>query len=334
MGHYRQVFLPLHSYLRERRGSGRSIRCRKAQDALYVEGMGFPVRLLWLCGAILFVVGPLCAGELVVRVPAPESLRDTRDDFFVEALTLALEATRGTDGPFRVEFSKIDMPVQGRGIRYLKERRYIDIIWTMTSIQREKELLPIRVPLLKGLLGYRLLLIDKRDAKKFEAVKTLEDLRAFTAGQGQGWPDVGILRANGIRVVIGRTYDGLFEMLRRGRFDFFPRGVTEAWGELAVRGELGLMAEPHLALHYPTAIYFFVSRRDELLADRIERGLWAAIKSGAYEKLFLRHFGHVLEQADLQSRHFIQLKNPLLPQSTPVDRSEIWYQEARSERQD
>lgn len=280
---------------------------------------------------ILAFAGAIHAGELVVRVPSPESQRDQRDEFFIDALSLALEATRETDGPFRIEFAEIDMPVQGRGIRYLKERRYIDIIWTMTSIQREEELLPIRVPLLKGLLGYRVLLIPRREVAKFESVKTLEDLRAFSAGQGQGWPDVEILRANGIRVVVGRSYDGLFEMLVRGRFDFFPRGVTEAWGELSLRKDYDLTVEPGLLLHYPTAIYFFVSKQDEILAERIERGLWKAIETGDYEKLFLRHFEDVLRRADLPSRRFIEMKNPLLPQSTPVDRPELWYRGLGSE---
>jgi len=115
---------------------------------------------------------------------------------------------------------------QGRAIHQLAQDKNVDIIWTVTSKTRERQLLPIRIPLLKGLLGHRVLIIRKKEKRIFSAVLNLEDLQQFTAGQGHDWPDVKILQANGINVSTASTYDGLFSMLQAARFDFFPRGIT------------------------------------------------------------------------------------------------------------
>lgn len=283
-------------------------------------------RWLWVCASAMGV-GAVWAQqtELVVRIPRPESMSDTRNAYFIELLELALTKTRNTDGPFRLQFSELNMLIQGRGMELLKRGELIDVIHTMTSIERERELLPVRIPLLKGLLGYRVFLIRKGDEARFAAVRTQEDLQALTAGQGLRWPDVGILEANGIRVMVGRSYEGLFEMLRRGRFDYFPRGVTEAWEEAQLHAGQDLVVEQTLMLVYPTAIYYFVNPRNAGLANRIERGLRMALADGSFDRLFDRYYGRMIEQTRMHERRVIRLSNPLLPPETPVSETKLWH---------
>jgi hypothetical protein len=109
----------------------------------------------------------------------------------------------------------------------IRSRQGIDLFWATTSLDREEALRPIRIPLLKGLMGHRVLLIQADDQDTFSQVKTLEDLQKLRAGQGADWPDTGILRSNGIEVVTSSYYDALPRMLAAGRFDFFPRGAAE-----------------------------------------------------------------------------------------------------------
>ena len=95
-----------------------------------------------------------------------------------------------------------------------------------------KRLLPIRIPIQKGILGWRVGLIRKGDQGRFAGVDTLEDLKRVRLAQGQEWPDTLILRANGIDVITAPRYEGLFKMLVSKRFDYFPRSVNEIWDEL------------------------------------------------------------------------------------------------------
>ena len=262
---------------------------------------------------------------LVVRLPGRESADDPRLAYFDELLDLALGKTEPSDGPYRIEKSRLAMLTHGRGSEFLKRGGRIDVIYTMTSIEREREFLPVRIPLLKGLLGHRIFIIRKQDEARFAAIGKLEELRKFKAGQGHRWPDVEILEANGIAVEVGRSYGGLFEMLERGRFDFFPRGVTEAHGEAALHADQGLVVEQTLMLVYPTAMYFFVNRENTSLAGRIERGLRQALADGSFDRVFDKHNASLLERARMHTRRVFHLQNPILPAETPLGEANLWY---------
>lgn len=264
--------------------------------------------------------------QAVITYVRPEGIKDQRSEYFVKLLEMALDKTATQLNDTRLE-STINKMKQGRAIHELTKGKSIDIVWTVTSIEREKQLLPIRIPLLKGLLGYRVLIIRKEDRDKFSAVSSKEDLQAYIAGQGHDWPDTSILRANQIDVVTSPDYDGLFTMLQAGRFDVFPRGITEAWQELELQNKPALIIEEHILLYYPSPIYFFVNRDNQLLADRIERGLKMAIEEGAFEQLFNSYHVHqkMFEIARLNQRKVIRLDNHLLPQHTPLKNEQLWY---------
>src|ERR1700722_8111522 len=76
----------------------------------------------------------------------------------------------------------------------------LNVAWSSTSVAKEKNLLPIRIPISKGILGYRIALIAKDKQAKFDQVKTLADIRDFTIGQGLGWGDIKVYEANGFNV--------------------------------------------------------------------------------------------------------------------------------------
>ena len=145
------------------------------------------------------------------------------------------------------------------------------------------------------------------------------------AGQGADWPDTRILRANGLVVDESAHYSDLFRKLAAQRIDYFPRSVQEIWGELATHHEGDFVVEPHLALHYPTAMYFFVNKDESSLAEDIERGLRKALQDGSFDALFQRHFGAVLEKSGLAEREVLELHNPLLPPLTPLNEARLWY---------
>jgi hypothetical protein len=122
----------------------------------------------------------------------------------------------------------------------------------------------------RGLIGWRigLLRADHRDL--LHAVRGLDDLRHFRAGQGHDWPDADILRHSGLPVQPVTVYNSLFGLLKANRFDWAPRSVNEIWAEAARHPEL--VVDPYVVLHYPTADYFFVNRSNSALAEEIRRG--------------------------------------------------------------
>lgn len=88
----------------------------------------------------------------------------------------------------------------------------LDIMWAGTSKELEDQLEPVRIPMFKGLLGHRLLIIRRDDQAKFDRVNSIEDLRQIPLGQGTAWIDTKILEANGLKVVKTSKYQNLFFM--------------------------------------------------------------------------------------------------------------------------
>jgi ABC-type amino acid transport substrate-binding protein len=213
---------------------------------------------------------------------------------------------------------------QERQVRELEAGRTIDVAPMPSSPEREARLLPIRIPINKGVLGWRLGLIRKGDQGLFAGIKTLEDLKRVRLAQGQDWPDTQILQANGINVITAPRYEGLFKMLVVKRFDYFPRSIMEIWDEQADNPDT-LEVESHLALHYFYDAYFMVNRKSTRLAQDIREGLEKAIANGSFDKLFQQYYGDRLREAHLETRTVIELKNPLLTPGTPSDRPELWY---------
>ncbi len=213
---------------------------------------------------------------------------------------------------------------QNRALQELGRKRRLDVLWTMTSVEREQQAQPIRVPIFKGLYGWRLLLASADVASRMSTVQTLGELRQFSMVQGLEWPDTGILQANGLNVIVSPSYDAMFKQLRLGRADAFPRSVEEIWWEVERYGQ-GLAVVPNICLHYPAAVYYFVAYEEPELAAAIELGLKHLRASGAFDSLFMKYHGEDLARAKLGARRIIELRNPLLPTQTPLDKPDLWY---------
>jgi GR25 family glycosyltransferase involved in LPS biosynthesis len=85
--------------------------------------------------------------------------------------------------------------------------------------------------------------------------------------------------------------------------------------------------ETDLAIHYPAAGYIFTNKKNKKLYDRLERGFRMAVDDGSFDTLFYNHpdMKTVLEKANLKNRRIFELKNPLLPEETPLNDKRLWY---------
>lgn len=274
---------------------------------------------LLMAFALVFTVGS--AQATTITFPAPESIDDhSYNDYAVALLQLALSKTNTR---YVVKVETQTMKQSRAALEIVSESGRIDIMATMTSSEREAQLLPIRIPITKGLMGWRISLLSARRPSQFSQVKTLGELKPLQAGQGHDWPDIDIMRANGLAVRGIATYEGMFNMLAAHRIDYFPRPIITVWNEAKAHDKL--VVDPYIVIRFPTADYFFVSRRNVRLADDVRHGLELAIADGSFDRLFYAHYREAIALADLPHRRIIELTNPLLSPSTPLARSELWF---------
>lgn len=265
--------------------------------------------------------------RLLLHRPADHP-SDLRAGYFIGLLKLALDKTEDDYGPY--ELIARDEPINQERSFVMVSQNKLDVTWGMTSNMRELKTRPIRIPLMKGLLGYRVMLINQQRAAELSQVVTKAALTDYVMVQGNGWPDTEILKNNGFKVRTQTQYVGLFEMLRKNRVDLFPRSIAEVWLELDQDISFGLMLKQDLVLQYVSPIYFFVPREREFLAERIETGLERAISDGSFDHYFqsrpeLKKALNLLNNTDYT---LIRLKDPELHPKTPLNRAELWFKPA------
>ncbi|WP_394130090.1 hypothetical protein [Shewanella maritima] len=287
------------------------------------------IKLFMLTVWILFAAPSLAqthSDEQVTTVKYNISAQfvDPKQAYYISMLELALSKSSDEFGPYKMQAVVLEMP-QGRTLKMVQENA-LDVVWTMTSVERETTLQAVYIPLLKGLMGYRIGIIRKGEQYRFDQVNNLNDFRQQTFGQGTDWPDVQILERNGFKTVTGSAMN-LLTMLAKQRFDYFPRAIHEPWDELLRREDIEI--EQQLLLKYPAPIYFFVNKSNSVLAKRIEHGLHLAIEDGSFERLFAQHpiTTSVLEKANIDQRQVFEIANPLLSPKTVelLSQSHLWY---------
>jgi hypothetical protein len=231
------------------------------------------------------------------------------DYYFYRLLQLALHKSEPDYGPTQIE--QFPFVITDKRLVSEVKQGHIDIIWHTTNRDYEADMLAIKIPLLKELTDYRLLLIRKDDQAQFSAVKKLKDLRKIKGGMNSQWPDYGVMKANRLKLVTGTSYPKLFKMLAAQRFDYFSRGIYQIQPEAMLYADQGLAVEQELILYYPNRIYFFVQKDQQELAQRLERGLQMALADGSFDELLnsIPHYRWAAEELKKANRRIIPLTN-------------------------
>ncbi len=286
--------------------------------------------VLWkVCIALaLWGVGLVRAAEPMRYIrPPPESGADVRMNYYWELLNAALEETAPKWGPFEISVSPKVISA-ARAELQLSASVDITLMVRATSTEREKTLRAILIPLDKGLTGYRLFLTKTATQARLSQVRTLNDLKGFSIGQGVNWIDTDILRNAGFNVVTGPNYDGLFAMLEANRFDVFSRGINEIGMEFnfATGRNSDLIIEKNLLIYYPLPRYFFFARtaEGERLAQRLEEGIRLLLKNGKFDRRYQIFKRSILVDLQLSGRRVFRLNNPYLSSATPLADRELW----------
>jgi ABC-type amino acid transport substrate-binding protein len=258
----------------------------------------------------------------------PESSLDVRYLYHWEILRTALDKTTPKWGAYRMVASE-SMTEQRQAFELKSASGKLTVMYLGTTPDFERHLVPVRIPVDRNLGGYSVFLIRSGEQARFDAVKSLDDLRRFTYGVGLGWIDVDILKTNRFPVVTGSSYDGLFEMLVHKRFDVFLRASVEVLDELAARQAAlpDLRIEENIVFYYPLPMYFWFSKNAEgrRLAARAEEGMRMMIADGTYDRIFDRYQRHKIERLHLRTRRLFRIDNPFVGPETPFADKRLWF---------
>lgn len=180
----------------------------------------------------------------------------------------------------------------------------------------QAEVITIPVNILRGLLGFRLCLVNREQLPLFAGIQTVEDLRKIKIGQGQDWTDTLIYKINRVPLFESSGLEQLFPSLASQRFECIALGANEILVKYTERKATypRMVIEPELLLYYHFPTYLFVSKHHPLLAARIEKGLKLLQSSGEFDRLFRAHFASNLAPLNLHKRRIICLKSPYQPE--------------------
>lgn len=249
----------------------------------------------------------------VLRLPNVHPGRDAVYAYAKQLLTEALEVTEDSYGTFELVVSTQET-AQERQLRSL-EHSMLDVTWSVTSIEREQHFLPVRIPIMAGLFGKRILLVREGDTR-FSQVKSLEALQSYRAVLGYDWPDTKIFKANNIPV-LETTYRASFKIVSEGFADMFPRSAMEIQEELSDESlSRGLVIEENLVVSYASPIFFFVGSDNHQLAGRIAQGLLILFETGRFQTLLTQQPGYQQSMSLLEGRTVIEMENPLLSEQS------------------
>jgi len=290
--------------------------------------MRFQIFLIFICLMLFFGGSVSSAEKLVIYTRAPVSEKDSRQNFVTEIITAAMDHTVDSFGPY--ERRELPRMSWRRMLNPRTMEAYPNLVIRVSGCDRgiSSRLRHIPIPINRGIVGFRLLLISSALQEKFSTISNLSTLRdsGLVAGQGR-WLDADILRENDLPVVVGSSYEGLFPMLAAGRFDYLPRGVNEVFSELEGRKTKlpGIQVEEKIALYYPLPRVLATSKDNTALAERLKKGLELIFQNGIHQKIWLKYNREAIKKAQLDRRKIIHINNPFVFDDIPVNRKEYWY---------
>lgn len=246
---------------------------------------------------------------MVVRIPYME--REAAHRVYAdELLRLALELSKDKFGPYQIVQQRQETVIR-RQLLEVEAGKNLSLAVSIPTPEWLEKTQIVQVPIMKGLASYRLFLASDNNKATFKNINTLSELKALTIGQGQGWSTAKILDDNGFNVMQGGPYPTLIPMLKANRFELLMRSIYEVGPEMKAyqRTMPDLTIVNDFGLYTYLPMYFFVSKHQPLLAERLTYGLNKAHKNGQLNKLFESHFTEALKLLRNKQRKTFFLSN-------------------------
>jgi hypothetical protein len=292
----------------------------------YLGAMLKPIARLCIRAALaaaLLAAGQAAATDIVI-FDQPVSKADRRREYANTLLNAVLQRTVPEFGPYEIRHAAVHME-RPRLFEALKDGKLVNLTAYPATANWMRELKPVPIPIDMGLQSWRIFLIDAKTQPALRAVHTLGQLAHLRAGSGSAWATLESLKEAQLSVVTGSSYNGLFQMLMAGRFDYLPRGVNEIFAEYDTHKQdyPALAVEETLLLHDQIPSLFFVAPGETRLHRRITAGMEALLKDGSLERLVLDYHRNDLRRAKLCTRKRFELPNRQLDPAL-FGRKELW----------
>lgn len=240
-------------------------------------------------------------------------IKDARHAYKFELIKKILEVTRPEFGDYKIiPFG--EEPSAKRQAVLIGEGKILNLLWASPgTVIAQADVITIPVDILRGLLGYRVCLINPAN---FPPRDTLTSLEQLQIAQGLNWVDIEIYKHNGITPKQAPTFEALFEMLAAKRYQCLPLGADEVmytWRDQKTKFPF-LVIEPDILIYYDYPIYLHISKQFPELAVRVKKGLEKLQRTGEFDRLFTQHHAADVAQLQLNQRKIFCLKSPYLPE--------------------
>lgn len=256
-------------------------------------------------------LGRAAAQELLtLTLRAPDSETDLRNAYVRDAVQLALDKTRASDGPYRLQLSA---PMNKRRalLEAAQQAEPNFLLVAGPEAGRAAGLAPVPFPIHLGVNRYRVCFVHAPRRAQLREADSMAAVARLRHVQGRGWADADILRANGFTVYEVGTYEALFQMVALGRADLFCRSVLEVGQEaLAHAGLKGLALDDSLLLAYDLPQYLYTHPGNHVAIERLGRGLRLAFADGSLQALMRLHLQPSLALLNLPQRRLLTLETP------------------------
>ncbi len=240
------------------------------------------------------------------------------DEYNRQALSLALEETIDTHGPYRITLSEVMS--DSRAARTLLTKKYTNAVRIgipgMTLIDLEYATFPVQL----GGLGLQVCFKSKDNPRLNKTINSIDDIKAFTFAAPRNWSDDDIFIENGFKTEPGfnsslkRTILHLFQMARQQKVDYACRPVTTVAQELEefpISQTLEIEERFALWLEKPL---FFGSVDNKALINRIYTGLVSAFQNGKYKAFWEKHYLQSFQLSNIKEKEIFYLPSSAVSQ--------------------
>jgi hypothetical protein len=233
--------------------------------------------------------------------------RNFDNPFLHKSLKNFADLSKDDFGDYELVKSK-DME-QGRAFAELVKGN-IDVLITAPTEQREKQAKAIYVPLDRGLLGFRICMINK-EQNQFGAIQSANQFisKQLSVGLGAHWPDRAIFEDNGFNVITSPVHKSLYSMLASKRFDCLTRSINEINNEVDQYSDMGLAADHELVFIYANADFIFINPKNKKLHQRLSTGVGYAIENNSFYEIFDEFYENELSKHRIYERKLVFLDN-------------------------
>lgn len=286
---------------------------------------------LSLCLIMLFLVFVFARSAWavdIIKMNEGESKElDKRSVHKTEVLIRSLELTIPEYGPYEIAI-RINSMNRNRALAEMIKGEYINVYVSAATAEWDNNTIAIKIPIRRGLLNYRLLLIHEDDLDKFSQVKTLADLNELTAGLRTGWVTTDAFHNAGMQLQEVHNFEGLFPLLELHRFNYIPRAIYEIFDELEARKHFlkHVVIEPTLAIYLPSPTYVYVSSAEPRIAQRIEKGLRVMLENGELEQILNKYYEDDIQRGNLKARKIIKIDSTYPIEKSLLEDKTLWHQ--------